>query len=59
MVKQFKGEVKISDVQNEFDTLVGRINKMVDVFTTLQIQLKCLMVYYSLKVEYSDFLIVF
>lgn len=32
MVKQFKGEVKISDVQAEFDTLVGRINKMVDAY---------------------------
>lgn len=32
MVKQFKGEVKISDVQTEFDTLVGRINKMVDAY---------------------------
>lgn len=32
MVKQFKGEVKISDVQNEFDTLVSRINKMVDTY---------------------------
>ena len=32
MVKQFKGEVKISDVQAEFDALVGRINKMVDAY---------------------------
>ena len=32
MVKQFKGEVKISDVQTEFDTLVNRINKMVDAY---------------------------
>lgn len=32
MVKQFKGEVKISDVQNEFDTLTNRINKMVDAY---------------------------
>ena len=32
MVKQFKGEVKISDVQAEFDTLVNRINKMVDAY---------------------------
>lgn len=32
MVKQFKGEVKISDVQSEFDALVGRINKMVDAY---------------------------
>lgn len=32
MVKQFKGEVKISDVQNEFDVLVNRINKMVDAY---------------------------
>lgn len=30
MVKNFKGEVKISDVQNEFDTLLNRINKMID-----------------------------
>lgn len=32
MVKQFKGEVKISDVQAEFDALVGRINKMVNAY---------------------------
>lgn len=32
MVKQFKGEVKISDVQAEFDALVDRINKMVDAY---------------------------
>nr|DAH13592.1 MAG TPA: hypothetical protein [Caudoviricetes sp.] len=32
MVKQFKGEVKISDVQNEFDALLDRINKMVDAY---------------------------
>ena len=32
MVKQFKGEVKIADVQAEFDALVGRINKMVDAY---------------------------
>ena len=32
MVKQFKGEVKISDVQAEFDALVGRINKMIDAY---------------------------
>lgn len=32
MVKQFKGEVKISDVQNEFDALLNRINKMVDAY---------------------------
>lgn len=30
MVRQFKGEVKISDVQAEFDALTGRINKMID-----------------------------
>lgn len=32
MVKQFKGEVKISDVQNEFDTLLNRINEMIDAY---------------------------
>lgn len=32
MVKQFKGEVKISDVQAEFDALLSRINKMVDAY---------------------------
>lgn len=30
MVRNFKGEVKISDVQAEFDNLVDRINNMVD-----------------------------
>lgn len=30
MVKNFKGEVKISDVKTEFDNLVDRINNMVD-----------------------------
>jgi len=29
MVKNFSGQVKIEDVQNEFDKLVQRVNKMV------------------------------
>ena len=30
MVKKFRGQVKISDVQSEFDAIVNRINDMVD-----------------------------
>lgn len=32
MVKNFKGEVKISDVQTEFDNIVDRINNMVEAY---------------------------
>lgn len=32
MVKNFSGQVKISDVKNEFDNLVTRINAMVDAY---------------------------
>lgn len=32
MVKKFRGQVKISDVQSEFDAIVNRINDMVDAY---------------------------
>lgn len=32
MVKNFKGEVKISDVQTEFDNIIDRINNMVEAY---------------------------
>lgn len=32
MVKKFRGQVKISDVQSEFDAIVNRINNMVDAY---------------------------
>lgn len=32
MVKKFSGQVKISDVQTEFNALVSRINELVDVY---------------------------
>lgn len=32
MVKNFKGEVKISDIQNEFDSISDRLNTMVDAY---------------------------
>lgn len=32
MVKNFKGEVKISDVQNEFDSISDRLNTMIDAY---------------------------
>lgn len=32
MVKQFKGQVKISDVQKEFDNILARINSMIDTY---------------------------
>lgn len=39
MVKDFKGEVKVSDVQKEFDDIVNRINNMVTTYNdTLKIE---------------------
>ena len=32
MVKNFKGEVKISDIQNEFDSISDRLNTMIDAY---------------------------
>ena len=34
MVKEFRGQVKVSDIQAEFDALVSKINELVDVYNT-------------------------
>ncbi len=36
MVKNFKGIVKLSDIQNEFDTLISGLNNAVDVYNSVE-----------------------